>query len=135
MRAFATALLITTTIFLSACGSDSSDAAGTYTLDKTAMKALLEEKMGPGSAAMLERMNIEVTLNADGSFAVKADEDGKGGAKGTWELDGTKLLVTTTHQNGEKEEKPETLTGKLEGDVITFRPKKDMPFDLILKKK
>jgi hypothetical protein len=154
-------VLVATSLFLSACGGDAAGAEGTYALDMTAMKPVIEEMAGPAmaqakkalemlppeqraamekkvteqQAEMLSNFDFEVTLEGDGSFRVVGVKDGKDQAKGTWKLEGTKLLITTTHQRGKKEEEPETLEGTLENGVITFKPDKSMPFDLVFRKK
>lgn len=164
MRTFAIASLVLTSLFLGACGGDSGGGGGggpegTYVMDAEAMKAEMaktpemqqamkaiekmpadqraeaEKAMAAGQAEGMKKMDFTVTLSGDGSFSVTGNADGKEQAKGTWKLDGKKLAIVTTHERGKAQENPETLHGTLENGVLRFKPQKDMPFDLVFKKK
>lgn len=106
--------------------SGSNDAAGEWTLDTTAMleemrknpqfKTMMEE--GGESAVkfvdMIKSMKVTVDLNADNSFSGTMEGMGqKSTAKGTWALEGDKLTISTTEEDGRAKDPPET-------EVFTF---------------
>ncbi len=141
----------------------SGGVAGVYVLDGDAMMPAIEKMIGPMLEAaqkmmealpaderarqekdmevkmqerkdeMLKELTLEVHLNEDGSFVAK--DKGKTRAMGTWSSTGSAITFTTTEENGKKKDPPEVINGAIDGGNIRFRPDKQMPFDLVLKRK
>lgn len=115
-----------------ACGG-ASGAAGKWTLDTAPLVAEMQKEIdkmseadkkagGAMATAMLEmmkKMKAEMTLNADGSFAVSADNPGGTTSKiaGTWKLDGNKITMTGKEEGKDVDE---VKTGTLDGDTINI---------------
>ncbi len=149
-RSFAlvAALLFTvlTTALLQGCGSSTAKAAGTYELDKEAMKASMQaeidkiedegEKMMAGMMmGMVDGMTMTFVLNEDGTVDASTTVMGQvDSAKGTWTLKGSTITFTMTETDAGD---PETMTGTLKGDSIELNsPDEDeMPFNLVFNKK
>lgn len=53
---------------------------------------------------------------------------------GTWKLDGDKVTVTATTEDGKKLDKPKVRTGTLKGDELRTR-EDDQPFDTVMHRK
>lgn len=135
---------------LASCGPSTSSVAGTYELDKVAVKAAMQAEIdkqkesgeedpmaGFGAAmamGMIDSMSITMTLNADGTATMLMQMMGDTeSAKGTWTLDGNKITVTAAAEG----ETPEPATGTVSGDIITLKMPEsgDQPFDMVFKKK
>ncbi len=131
---------------LQGCSDPKAKVAGTYELDKAAVKASAEAKAkaeGPNSdaaaaagmmAGMIDAMNMSVTLNVDGTASMAMSMMGQSEtASGTWTLDGSAISITA-NKTGEA---PETISGTVSGDSITLKSPEgqQMPFDMVFKKK
>lgn len=119
------------------------NAAGTYSLDKEAVKAAMQaeidkiedpmEKMGASMMlGMIDMMSITITLNEDGTatgtMAMGGDEDP---ASGSWTLDGNVISITMASEG----DSPETMTGTFDGDTIRLSDADDeMPFQMVFKR-
>jgi hypothetical protein len=132
-----------------ACGGPVSPAVGTWVLDGEAALKSFEanppEGMPPQALEpmknMIKGMKGEMTMNADGTFEGVMEmpnpmtgEVKPSTAKGTWTLEGEKLSITTTEQDGKPEETPDTETAVLKDGVITVTPA-GAPFSILFKKK
>ncbi len=138
-----TSLLMLTS--LQGCGkSPMAKAAGTYELDKEAVKTAMqaeiekiedpmEKSMASGALGMVDAMSMTMTLNADGTAtAATTGMPGAGTASGTWTLEGSTITITMAQEG----ENPDTISGTLSGDVITLSPpEEEMPFDMVFKRK
>jgi hypothetical protein len=136
------------------CGGPSVPAAaGTYELDRVALAAALtDEILGNAPEAVRQdaatiaeakatateqaaAMSLTLVLNADGTSVSTGDMAGsRFTSKGTWTLDGSKLTLTTTEQDGEKDETPETNVATLEGKVLSIQPE-GAPWKFVLTRK
>jgi hypothetical protein len=116
---------------LTACGGASAaGAAGTYQLDKAALKqaALAEvpaaEKDSPAAkmmGEMFDKMDITLDLKADGSATMTSKGMGADSTEtGTWKLEGDKL--TMTKKEGGKEE---SQTGTYANGTLTMEMAED----------
>lgn len=104
--------------FVAACSGGSS-AAGTYEMDKEAMKAGMsaDAKQNPADVEKgLAMLSGSIELKADGTanFAMKMEKVFDEKKAGKWKLEGTKLTMTLT-----KDGKEETTTGELVNGVIS----------------
>jgi len=130
------------TSMLQGCGDSSeASAAGTYELDKAAMKTALQaeidsiedpmEKMGASIMLdMIDAMSITLTLNQDGTasgvFLMGEDEDR---ASGNWTLTGSDISIALASEEGDT---PETMAGTFNDDTIRLSdPDEDSPFQMI----
>ena len=131
---------------LGGCSDPKAKAAGTYDVDKVALKAAAQAHVkakGENSpegqnaammAGMIDAMSITLTLNADGTASMISAMMGQSQtATGTWTISGSAITITASKAG----EAPETVTGTVSGDTITLKPPKgeDMPFDLVMKKR
>lgn len=121
---------------LSACGGDTSpgDLAGTWKVDGAALKKeflasetakQIPEAMRGGIADAIGASDYTVAIKADGTWT----SSGKMGQndqneKGTWKLDGNKITVTVTHEDGKEIKDGDVYEGTVDGDVITAKSKK-----------
>lgn len=80
----------------------------------------------------LDRMDFEVNLLDDGSFTVMGENVD---VRGTWEVDGEQITITTTYEDGTELDEPKIRPGRIVDGDIYFRPDETMPFDLILTRK
>lgn len=157
MRNASLLTLLVLAVALTGCGNDSggSSIVGTYSLDASAflaqMQQMMEKEMGEMLAAMpeeqVEKMKAEMLEESRGTkvdMEIKADNTWTGTAitkgktevtSGTWSRDGDTIAFTSTHEDGKKKDKPDVMTGTIEGDSIRVRPDEDMPFDMVLKRK
>jgi hypothetical protein len=122
-------LLITPSCSESAAAS----AAGTYKVDlgptlEGAIAAVPGGDKLPAEAKEQMKSTMEpiftsmsLVLNADMTYQGMQGSDEA--AKGTWSLDGNKLTVKTTHENGK--EKASTQTGTYKDGKITMDMEKD----------
>jgi hypothetical protein len=160
MRCLALALVLATSLLAAGCGDSSAGGpAGTYDLDAKLMKPEIEKMMATmfdasmqmldmlppeqkaeamkkieeQKAGMMDEFNFVLTMNGDGSYAVTQGDKTK--AKGTWTASGSVISITTTEENGKPKADPETLNGTYENGMLRFKPDKDMPFDLIFRKR
>lgn len=134
-------------------GKAGASAAGTYELDRVAMKATLvneilkhmpeaaraEAKVVASAEETAKEqaasMSMTSVLKTDGTWVSTGSMAGQEvTAKGTWTLEGSELLLITTEQDGKKESKPETNKATLEGDVLTIQPE-GAPFQIKLNRK
>lgn len=119
-KSLATFLTALTLSLATSCGSNAAaSAAGTYELDKAAMKQAIQaaipadqkDKMPAGVLdGMVDGMNVTIDLKADGtaSMAMKMEMMGQkmeDSGTGTWKLDGNKLTMTTKNKAGKEETK------------------------------
>lgn len=125
-------------LLLASCAGGTK-VAGTYELDVSKMVEQAQKEMEKEMAAkaggkagamgemmqkmisqMLEQLKKskgQITLREDGTFEGEMDMGGrKSTIKGTWKLEGDRVTMTSTHQDGK--EKVETQTGTLRGDEI-----------------
>lgn len=117
---------------------------GVYTLDKEAsMEAVLanqlegieDEEMAEmirqGIASEFEGISITLRIEENGTFFVRVEhadmeEEPDGTARGTWKRDETvigtrqRLLLVTTHEDGEESGSPTELVGTWEGGRLTL---------------
>ena len=137
-RAVSLVLCLTVVVMLQACGSN---PAGTYVLDKEAIKVAARAEMeksddeagqigGEMALGMIDAMNMTITLNADGtaegSISMMGQTDK---ATGTWTLDGDKISVTMAGEG----ESPQTMSGTWNGDTIELSDG-EQPYPIVLKK-
>ena len=126
-----------------------SPAVGTWVLDtEAALKSFTDnppEGMPPQALEpmkkMISAMKGEMTMNADGTFEGVMEmpnpmtgEVTAQAAKGTWTLEGEKFSITTTEQDGEVDETPDTEVAVMKDGVITITPD-GAPFSIFFKKK
>jgi len=83
----------------------------------------------------MEMMNLDVTIDEDGSFRT----DGMMGMepstmKGTWKIEGEKIVFRQTHMNGEETEEAPEMSGTFQDGTLRLNPP-NMPVELILRKK
>lgn len=120
MKKTLVASLAVTLFFVAGCGGASAgSAAGTYELDKAAMKEAMlaavpaEQKANKEAMAMIESMasSMEgtVELKADGTATMRMKMEMMGktmddSETGTWKLDGNKLSITTKDKASGKDE-------------------------------
>jgi hypothetical protein len=129
-------------------GTSESSVAGTYDLDKEAVKKAMQAEidkqsgedagmaeMGAAFAlGMVDMMTMTLTLNADKTATMNMSAMGDTDvATGTWSLSGDTITLTIASQG----ETPEPVTGTVDGDTITITPpaEDEMPFNLVFKKK
>jgi len=132
------------------CGGKSigSSVAGTYELVKgphllDAMKANMPKQAGPMADEMIkhlqatiDEMAMTTTLKPDGTFTVSGKMGVKISASGTWTLEGDKLLMTATQEEGKKRDDPETSTWIVDGKTLRMAEKKEgQLFDIVLERK
>ena len=137
-------------LLLVGCGGKSveNSVAGTYQLVKgphvrEAMKATLPQDAGPmadqllkNMQSMIDGMALTTMIKPDGTFTVNGKMRVKVSASGTWKLEGDKLLMTATHEDGEKRDDPETSAWIVDGDTLRMAEKKEgQPFDIVLQRK
>jgi hypothetical protein len=115
---------------------------GTYRLDRDSMLASLLDQRIEEAAEELEGLSEEerahrveelraevvkemgefsltVDLLAGGRFEASALFFGESQtAEGTYEIDGEKITLVTTHENGEEQENPEKISGTLKEGVL-----------------
>lgn len=139
---------VLTTSLLQGCGdSATSRAAGTYELDRAAIKSALQAKIDETDDPTEQYMNTQFmqgidempmmtfTLSKDGTFEATSElGSGDDDASGTWTLeDSTITFEMTETDTGD----PDRMTGTLTGDTIKLNPPDGemMPFNLLFKKK
>ncbi|MDJ0975838.1 MAG: lipocalin family protein [Planctomycetota bacterium] len=95
--------------------------------EKAMMKAMIEPML-----AAFEKAEMTVEIKGDGTWTGKSKfPEGPGGelkleeSNGTWTLDGDKLTVVSTHEDGKEKAEADTLTGTWNGDEITVKDKDD----------
>jgi len=132
------------TSMLQGCGDSSeASAAGTYSLDKAAMKTALQaeidsiedpmEKMGASMMlGMIDEMSMTLSLNQDGTASgvfVMADEEEN--VYGNWTLTGSNISISLAPEG----DTPETMAGTFNGDTIRLSdPDDDTPFQMVFKR-
>ena len=148
MRYSTAVLAMTLTLSLVGCGSE---GAGTYVIDTENLIEVISEQamkmpgmtdemkdMALGEAKkQAEQMKLELVLNSDGSLVSTFEIMGnKEEAKGTWKLEGDKLTMTNTWENGEdlEEEDYDTAVATYKSGEIHITPE-GAPFSLKLVKK
>lgn len=110
------------TVLLCGCSSKPLDGAGNYTLDATHFAGNVADEMiaegkAPAEARaiiveQLKNSKFDLTLNNDGSFDCEqmiANDHHE--YTGTWTLDGTKIRLHQTHDNGREIE--DVMSGQL----------------------
>jgi hypothetical protein len=115
------------------CTSEAAGAAGVYSvaIDTTGMPEeqvkVMQSMMKPG----------DCTLTADGKWESSMEiMNKKSTVKGTWKLDGDKITMTSTEEDGQKKE--ETVIGTYKAGVITVEMKDEgapQPIKMIMKRK
>jgi hypothetical protein len=97
--------------------------------DMPAEQREMAEKMMPSLDKMLDmafeqmsKMSMELTLDAGGAASFTADKPGQAGGtaengKGTWKLEGDKVVITPTEKNG----KPVTEEDKKDVPPLFFK--------------
>lgn len=139
-------LLVLSAVILTAC-SGSANVAGTYEIDKEAMKQGMAEAAKtadpnePGAEfaasmmqGMIDNMSITLTLETNGSAKIVTQMMGQSDtATGTWTLDGKTISITA----GVEGKDAATMKGTVSGSTITMHPEKDqgMPSNMVFKKK
>jgi hypothetical protein len=82
---------------------------------------------------MAGAMQMTVVLSPDGQFSMEGLFMGqKSTAEGTWKLEGEKLFITTTSEDGSPKETPEEKTGIYRDGKIYIGPDDDMPMQIVL---
>lgn len=132
-------------VCLPGCGkSPEARAAGTYELDKQAMKDAVQaeidqiedpmERMGASMMmGMFDMFSVTITLNADGTASGISEMAGESEyVSGTWTLTDNRISLTLAEEG----EEPETMTGILDGDTIRIETpdEEEMPFDMIFRR-
>ena len=145
MSKFAGVCLLAVVIAVGACGAK-SPAVGTWTIEKESLKALMMSQISQMPAEMqaaakaqveeqVKSVVLEFTMNADGTFSASGNMMGnKFDAKGTWKLEGEKLSITTTTEDGKEKTSPETQVATLSDGKIKIK-EEGMPFEMVLIKK
>ena len=130
-------------LVLVACGGDGVE--GTYAMDQDAARAaakawLLQNPVPPGTTAEAFEKQIEsnldaapersseLVLKADGTFVQTwsiGDEASE--SRGTWTIDGAKLTLVTTHENGKARTEPEAVVAEHADGTLTFRETIEYP--------
>ena len=125
-----------------ASASPVPEVAGTYELDREAVKAAMqaeieliedEEERWDALTIMgtIDMMSITLTLNQDGTANGEMTMfDEAHPASGTWTLDGGTLTVIVAPEGDEAA----TMIGTVDGDTIRLSVEdedEDMPFDLV----
>lgn len=131
-------------LLLAACGTDHG-VAGTYVLDQEAARAaakawLLQNPIPPGmTAEELEKrieegldagpeQSVELVLKPDGTFVQSATMGSESNASsGTWALEGTRLTLVTTRENGQPVSEPVEVVAKHADGTITLSEKIEYP--------
>jgi hypothetical protein len=151
LTAFAAVLLLVlvSVLSLAGCGASAASVAGTYELDKEAVKAAAraeietqkdseeqDEMAEFGNVMMLgmiDSMAMTLTLNADGTAQIVTRMMGNADtARGTWKLDGKTITISAAAEG----EELTAMKGTVDGDTITMQPDdEDMPFAPVFKKK
>jgi hypothetical protein len=149
LRTLASLAFILCAFALTACSPSTANVAGSYELDKEAVKKAMqaeidkqkaageEDPMAGMAMAMVDSMTVTMTLNADGTANMNMTMPMMGSgqaATGTWTLSGSRITVTAAAEG----EEPTPKTGTVSGDTITFEKVEgddDMPFDMVFKKK
>jgi hypothetical protein len=131
---------------LPGCTDPKAKAAGTYEVDKAAIKAAAEAEIkakgendpdSMGAAMMLgmiDAMVMTMTLNVDGTAKMQTSVMGQTDTEsGTFTISGKTITIRVASEG----ESAEPLTGTISDDTITLNPPKDqeMPFDLVFRKK
>jgi hypothetical protein len=114
-------------VALAACGGKSG-VVGKWTIDMPAVEKMMADEMrkhmgdlaGPMLAEAKEQktvagMKVEVEFKKDNTFQTSMSISAMGesmaaSSKGTWQLEGEKLTLTTTEVDGKPQSSPETTT-------------------------
>ncbi|MFH0943989.1 MAG: hypothetical protein V2A76_02225 [Planctomycetota bacterium] len=148
MRNCTTLIAIALTLTFVGCGTK---GAGTYEIDKKmllegiskqamSMPGMTDEmknQMAEEVKKQAEQMKMELVLAADGTFAMSGDMAGnKMEAKGTWKLEGDKLTMTNTWEDGKdlEEANYDTVVATFKDGKISFTPE-GAPFSFTLIRK
>lgn len=163
IKLFAFLVLGSATLLLGACGdtpgSASDSIVGTWQLDTSALKEAaregmekeLEGKEGEMAEMMRDRMETMLAAMDDAHMSVTLTDDGNwtgesGGpnestgeretttSRGTWSLEGDKVVIVTTHRNGKAVNDPDKVEGTWDGNVIRVDGKGSEP-DLVMRRK
>jgi hypothetical protein len=139
-------------VLFTACGGDEvgggSSLAGTYQLEKSeelkqgimvvaghdAAAGEMTDEQRQQIEAMIDAMTMTMVLKEDGTFTVDGNLAEAFSASGTWKADGTKLTLTTTHENEEEQEEPDVREAVIENGSIRMPKDADTPFDMVLRK-
>lgn len=100
------------------------------TPDYVASPASQQEMM----VGVAEEMKLQLTLRADKTFEAVADMMGQHNvAEGTYVLEETELVLTTTKDNGAEKAEPEIARFKVDGENFRIE-EPEMPFSFLLRK-
>ena len=137
MRLISTLVPLAVLLAMPACTSEASSPVGTYsvTLDTTGMPA--------ESASMMAQMMTygDLHLNADSTWDLSMELDMMGQKrtnviKGTWALDGSEIVMTTTEQNGQPMVEPEvTRSAYADGTFTMVQQGGEVSSKMTMKKK
>lgn len=152
MRNPTLALLGLLAFSLVSCGGGGSGVEGTYVPDEAALRTAIKDWLSanpppPGvSAEEFGRLidesideqagawSMELVLEPDGTFTSFAKMGTEAmDSRGTWKLDGSKLVLTTTHEGGAEKPEPEVMAAEFADGRITLREKMDYP--VVLRRK
>jgi hypothetical protein len=144
MRNFMPVVISLLALTFFSCGGDGVD--GTYVPDEEALRAAVKEWLSqnplpPGvSAEQIEKQidekfdaqmaqwSMELVLRPDGTFVLSVKTGAEEmDSKGTWNRDGSKLTMVTTHQNGKERPEPEEITAEFADGRITLSEKMEYP--------
>lgn len=148
MRSLALVAMLAAVLMLHGCGDSAvTKAAGTYELDKPAMKAAMQAKidrmedqtekfMATGILRGIDTLpSMTFVLKADGSFEATTVMMGMvDTSKGNWSVKGS----TVTFRMAETgQDDPDQMTGTLTGNRIELNPpdEADAPFRLVFQRK
>lgn len=128
-------------LLLTACGGDSggtataADLAGSWGVDTDALKKSFSESeaiknipeaMRPKVMEGIGNSTYTVVIKADGTWTSSGTlGPTEQQERGTWTLDGNKITVLVTHEDGKALAKPNTIRGEVDGDVIRARQEGD----------
>jgi hypothetical protein len=160
MKKTCIALALVSCLAFAACGSGGEDggsgdsgqpaspAVGTWVIDTAATLKSIESGLDPNTPPqMVEQMKEmigaikgKMKVNADGTFTGDMEMPSPMGGEaesqrgeGTWTLEGDQFSITTTSENGQPKENPDTETATLKDGVITVSPA-GAPFSIIFRK-
>jgi hypothetical protein len=140
MRYVQTALTLFVFGVLVSCSGGKASVAGKWTLDRAeaAKQIPADDPMAEMMKKMVETMDFSFDFQKDGTvlFAMKMEMMGMKQShtgKGTWKLEGEKLTITPTEEDGKPPADPTPQEGILKDGVIRVSGKDGSP-DLVLRR-
>lgn len=135
MRLATLLFAVTALQFVPACSTEAAGPAGVYSvaIDTTGMPEeqvkVMQSMMKPGDCTLLADRTWESSMEVMGK---------KSTVKGTWVLEGDKITMTATEEDGTKKEKPDSAVGIWKDGTITVEMKEEgapQPLKMIMKRK